>query len=162
MAMALGTIYETKLGSLKGTKGTGALLRDFSREVEVSMVGDMGAENTVTVEDFIPAGALQVDMTLRVVEEVTGDAGITGFDVGYDDGGFSGTTWYTNVPLAAGTVAGGAEYTSDNPGNRVFRSEADLKLTANADTKDLTGGRVRVCMFYRMLIAPPHRLGDPD
>jgi hypothetical protein len=142
----------------------GAIKTDVQKEVEVEMVGEGGTPNIISVADVFEAGACNVLLCGRVVEEVEGEipevedppepaVPIETFDVGVSGEDVS-TDRFGTIDVAAGTTFGPADMT-DNIQPSQYTQAAALTFTAN-DLVPFEGGKVRVAIFYSVLTPPTH------
>jgi hypothetical protein len=96
------------------------------------------AAATFNVTGIIPAGALVLGVTLRVVVIVTGSSA---FKVGWSG---DADAWGATVAVSAGTVTTSANFTQASP--LFFASATDVILATN--NSNFTGGRVQVIVHY--------------
>ncbi len=120
----------------------GARLRRMVKEAVIDMTGGAG---TVTATSFIPAGAYNVQFTMRVTTVIVG-AGAASMIIG---DGTDTDIFGATIAFAAGTLVTPASGTAA-PSR--YASAANLVFTANAGQFDT--GVVRVVMFYNLATAP--------
>jgi hypothetical protein len=100
---------------------------------------------SVTWTAAIPAGALVLGVTARVVTLITG---ATTFNIG---DGTDADRWGASIALAKGTVTTGANFTITSP--VYYAAATNIVLTKNGN--NFTAGAVKLTVYYTLLNAPP-------
>lgn len=99
---------------------------------------------SATAASFIPAGALVLAITARVITAITGPAG---FDLG---DGVIVDRWGNSILTALGTTVDVTDYTSS--ALQLYPAANDVVITS--DGVDFTGGEVRLIVNYIDFTAP--------
>jgi len=99
---------------------------------------------SATAASFIPAGALLLAITARVITAITGPAG---FDLG---DGVIVDRWGNSILTALGTTVDVNDYTSS--ALQLYPAANDVVITS--DGVDFTGGNVRLTAHYIAFTAP--------
>jgi len=122
------------------TAGGGAETKDHFAKTTV--LTPSGA--TATAAGLIPAGAIVLGVTTRVITLVTGPAG---FDVG---DGVNTDRWGNSIAVALGTTSDPTDFVSG--ALEIFPVANDVVISS--DGVDFTGGEIRITVHYKTLVAP--------
>jgi hypothetical protein len=137
-------IYSVALGSssITLTSAFGATQNTTFAEAEV----DFSVSGTAT--GLIPAGALPLGVTTRVLTTISG-GGATGYEIG---DGSDVNRWGSIASTSIGTTSDAEDFTDNTLSFNNSASAADVVLTGIGGTP--TAGTVRVSLAYTILGAP--------